>query len=136
MDFQTIYDDYRPRILRYLTHLVGEFEAEDLTQEVFLRVSLALGSFRGEASLGTWIYRIATNAAVDRLRQRDSRTPFTCLDNGREGRETGLEDREAWTGQLLPSPEQQVFLKEGFDCFCDFLKELPETYRLVVALNQ
>ena len=49
--------------------MVGEFEAEDLTQEVMVRVSRSLPNFRGESQLRTWIYRIATNAAVDRMRE-------------------------------------------------------------------
>src|SRR5574342_539452 len=69
-ELQEIYDAFQPRILRYLTRLVGQFEAEDLTQEVFVKAGQALGSFRGESQLSTWIYRIATNAALDRLRSR------------------------------------------------------------------
>src|SRR3989304_7037573 len=68
LEFQKVFDAYQPRILRYLARLVGEHEAEDLTQEVFVKVSQALKTFRGEAQLSTWIYRIATNAALDRLR--------------------------------------------------------------------
>jgi RNA polymerase sigma-70 factor (ECF subfamily) len=60
-DFETIHASYRPRISRYLERLVGQSEAEDLTREVFVRVSRGLPDFRGEAKLSTWIYRIATN---------------------------------------------------------------------------
>ena len=67
-DFQDIYLQFHPLVQRYLTRIVGEYEAEDLTQEVFIRVSQALPGFHGESKLSTWIYRIATNAAVDRLR--------------------------------------------------------------------
>ena len=67
-DFEQIYADFRPRIHRYLTSMVGELEAEDLAQEVFVKLSQALDTFRGEAKLSTWIYRIATNAALDRMR--------------------------------------------------------------------
>ena len=55
LDFQKIHDDFRPRLQRYLARLVGEFEAEDLTQEVFLRISRALPTFRGDSQLHTWI---------------------------------------------------------------------------------
>ena len=63
-----IYKDHRRRVLIYLTRLVGEAEAEDLTQEVFVKVGKGLKDFRGESHLLTWIYRIATNTALDRLR--------------------------------------------------------------------
>lgn len=67
--FNDIYTEYRPKILRYLQRLAGESEAEDIAQEVFLRVHKSLPGFRGESKLSTWIYRIATNAFLDRKRQ-------------------------------------------------------------------
>ena len=68
LEFEEIYTDFRPKVQRYLTRMVGEHEAEDLTQEVFIKISRALDAFRGESQLSTWVYRIATNAALDRLR--------------------------------------------------------------------
>ena len=64
-DFGKIYEDFRPRILRYLTRLVGEGEAEDLAQEVFVKIDRGLKTFRGESRISTWIYRIATHAAIE-----------------------------------------------------------------------
>ncbi len=68
LDFHRVYDEFQPRIRRYLARLAGATEAEDLTQETFVRVHHALEGFRGDAALATWIYRIATNVATDRLR--------------------------------------------------------------------
>ena len=136
LDFQAVYSEYQPRILRYLTGLVGEYSAEDLTQEVFIRVHLALDSFRGESKLGTWIYRIAANAAIDHLRQGGQRHELS-LEGGSAGEdEPDPMDRAAWNGEPAPAIEYELFLREGFDCFCDFLKDLPETYRLVVSLDK
>src|SRR5512140_1275680 len=67
-NFTDIYQEFQPKILRYLSNLVDEADAADLTQEVFLKVSRALDTFRGESSLATWIYRIATNTAYDHAR--------------------------------------------------------------------
>lgn len=67
-DFKEIYSDYYPKLVRYLTGLVGEADAEDLTQEAMVKISKGLENFRGESSLSTWIYRIATNVARDRFR--------------------------------------------------------------------
>jgi RNA polymerase sigma-70 factor (ECF subfamily) len=136
LDFQKIYADFRPRILRYLTGLVGEFEAEDLTQEVFVRVSQALPGFRGEAHLSTWIYRIATNTAFDRLRQASYQraAPQALPDDPDTGEQ--LLDQDIWTGEAPPSLEQCLHQKQRFECFCDYLEKLPENYRLIVALSQ
>ena len=57
---------------RYLKRIVGESDAEDLTQEVFVKIGQALEKFRGESQLSTWIYQIATNAAFDRFRASHS----------------------------------------------------------------
>lgn len=136
LDFQKLYEDFHPRILRYLVGLVGEFEAEDLTQEVFVRVSQALPAFRGESSLSTWIYRIATNAAFDRLRQSSyQHAALQALPDDPDSGEQVV-DQDIWIGEPAPSLEQRLYLKQGFECYCDFIEKLPENYRLVVALNQ
>jgi len=56
-EFQRVHDTFRPRVLRYLTRLVGERDAEDLAQTVMLRVNSGLPQFRHDSSLSTWIYR-------------------------------------------------------------------------------
>jgi RNA polymerase sigma-70 factor (ECF subfamily) len=57
--------------LRYVT---SREEAEDLTQEVFLKVGRSLNGFQGASSIGTWIYRIAANSSLDYLRKLNRRT--------------------------------------------------------------
>lgn len=61
---------HRGRLVAALSRLVEPAEAEDLAQETLLRALAAVDGFRGEAALGTWLYRIATNLAYDRLRTR------------------------------------------------------------------
>ena len=135
-DFTEIYADYYPKIQRYLIHLVGEFEAEDLTQEVFVRVQKALPDFRGDSQLTTWIYRIATNAALDKLRSPSSkRTQEIGLSESPEVDESELVDRDLWTGAETLSAEEQLFRKQRFACYCDFIEALPANYRVVVALS-
>ncbi len=130
LDFQAIYDAYHGRIDRYLSRLVGEEESEDLSQEVFLKVSRGLADFRGESQLSTWIYRIATNAAIDRLRapgfQQDQET-------------AGLDEEDAscaCSSEEIPLPDQEVMRKEMYDCFGNFVRELPAAYRAVVILSE
>ena len=137
LDFQTIHDEFRPKIYRYLMRLVGEFEAEDLTQEVLVKVSRALPTFRGDSQLSTWIYRIATNAALDKLRRPEFKgivqleSPDGCNPGGVE-----VEDQDSGTGEKAPSPEQQVFQMERYACYQDFIESLPLSYRTVVALSE
>jgi RNA polymerase sigma-70 factor (ECF subfamily) len=125
-EFQKIHEAFRPKIHRYLTHLVGEHEAEDLTQEVFVKVSRALKTFRGESQLSTWLYRIATNAAIDKMRSLSFRqgAQESSLDDSNED-----EDRDAWTGEKPPLLEQQFMRKERYQCFGKFVKNLSPHYR-------
>ena len=135
LDFQKLYTEFHPRIFRYLVGLVGEFEAEDLAQEVFIRVNQALSTFRGESRISTWIYRIATNAAFDRLRQSSFR--LTATQNPTDEADFDeLVDQDLWTSESIPSIETSLHIKQRDECFCNFIESLPENYRLVVALSQ
>jgi RNA polymerase sigma-70 factor (ECF subfamily) len=64
-DFGPLYKEFQPRVRRYVARLVGASDAEDVTQQVFLKVSQALPDFRGDSALSTWIWRIAANTATD-----------------------------------------------------------------------
>ncbi len=65
---------YKDRIFHYVCRLSGDVEeAEDITQEVFVRAYRARETFRGECSYLTWLYRIAINLCIDRARDRQRR---------------------------------------------------------------
>ncbi len=130
LEFRGIYDAFHARIFRYLSRLVGNREAEDLSQEVFLKVNQGLKSFRGEAQLSTWIYRIATNAAIDKLR-----TPAFRQDDIAEDLDEERPGTACTAGQAA-SPDQEVMRKEMYDCFGNFVKGLPAAYRAVVILSE
>lgn len=133
LDFKTIHAEYRPKIQRYLARMVGDNESEDLTQEVFIKISRALATFRGESQLSTWIYRIAANTALDRLRDPSfKRIELRELSEDSDGTESQVVGIEAKT----PSVEQQACRKERYECYRDFIKDLPPNYRAVVALSE
>lgn len=72
--FEELYRQFAPRLFGLTTRLAGSrTEGEDLLQDVFLLVHRKLGTFKGEAALGTWIYRLATNCCLDYLRSRQHR---------------------------------------------------------------
>jgi RNA polymerase sigma-70 factor, ECF subfamily len=69
--FEDLVKHYHPRIHDYVARMVHDpVEAEDVAQEAFVRAYLALPSFRGDASFQTWLYRIASNLAIDASRHR------------------------------------------------------------------
>ncbi|MCK5392409.1 MAG: sigma-70 family RNA polymerase sigma factor [Deltaproteobacteria bacterium] len=137
LEFQKIYETFQPKIHRYLTRLVDEHEAEDLTQEVFTKVSQGLKNFRGESQLSTWIYRIATNIAFDRLRNPS----FQQMVQKRLSSDSTAEDKIStenvvWTSERAPSIDQQLIRKEMNECIQNFIEELPENYRTVLVLSE
>lgn len=137
LDFNMIYEEYHAPVQRYLARLVGDDEAEDLAQVVFTRVSQNLNSFRGESRLSTWVYRIAANAAYDRMRQPSFRQQQRAepLDHaGEDGSEIPCLD--PLTGEPAPSLEQQIHHKQREECYCGVLDDLPENYRVVLMLSE
>jgi RNA polymerase sigma-70 factor (ECF subfamily) len=130
-DFSEIYQKFQPKIHSYLCKLAGEADAPDLTQTVFLKVSQSLEGFRGESSLATWIFRIATNVALDR-----SRSPLTLeLTNGSsDAAETATED--FWSGEIPPAVDRQLIRHEMNACIREVVDRLPPDFRSVLLLSE
>jgi RNA polymerase sigma-70 factor (ECF subfamily) len=73
--FEELYRAHAGRLFSVACRMLGNpSDAEDLLQEIFLSAHRKLDSFRGESALGTWLYRLATNACLDYLRSRAART--------------------------------------------------------------
>jgi len=72
--FEELYRAHAGRLFSVACRMLGNTaDAEDLLQEIFLTAHRKLESFRGESSLGTWLYRLATNQCLDYLRSRAAR---------------------------------------------------------------
>jgi len=71
--FEHLYRSHAPRLFGLACRLVGRTEAEDLLQEIFLTAHRKLGLYKGESSLGTWLFRLATNQCLDHLRSKRAR---------------------------------------------------------------
>ena len=138
LEFQAIHDTFRPKILRYLTRFVGEDEAEDLTQAVMVKVSKGLRNFRGDSTLSTWIYRIATNTALDQFRGRTMK--WTGQQSGSTGIWTESEIESVESGIALeeqtPSVEATVIRKEMNECIGEFIGSLHETDKTIIVLSE
>jgi len=102
-----------------------------------LKVHAGLKDFRGEASLSTWIYRIATNAAIDRLRNRSfgqtARVASDAEAPSDVSNESAVTDLAGNTHQ--PSAESSFIRSEMNECIKTYVDDLPESYRTVLALS-
>ncbi len=75
--FQTLVDRYHRRIFAICFRVLGSHaDAEDATQETFVRLARGAAGFRGDAQLSTWLYRVARNVCTDHVRH-DARRPAT-----------------------------------------------------------
>ena len=127
-EFDRIYAEHHIRILRYLTRMVGVQDAEDLAQEVFIRAAKAYEDFRHEAKIETWLCRIATHVAVDRLRGPASRRE-TLL--GQELDEVAADGRET-----VSSLEEKTLRRAANECIRNVIYGLPENYRTPLILSE
>lgn len=136
--FQAVYDQFHDKIRHYLGQLVGESEAEDVTQEVFLKIDKGLEGFKGKSKLSTWVYRIATNTALDKLRSASFRHSSREVSVSGEAGEPDMEiaDRDAGTGKKKPSVDEQVIKWEMHACIREFVDRLPPDYRTVIMLSE
>ena len=136
MEFHQIYKEFYPKIFRYLSRLSGNnLEAEDLTQDVFIKVNEALDKFEGRSSLSTWIYTIATNTANDHFRSASySKGSGTILTA--ENIKENLEDRNVWTWQTEPTSDKMLEKKEMNCCIRRYVEEINENYRTVFILSE
>ncbi len=129
---------FRELVLRYenrIYHLALRMlhdpqDAEDVLQETFISVYRHLESFRGDAEFSTWIYRIATNASLMKLR---SKPTTTSLDEQLADAEEDLPPRELvdWSA----APEQSLLTTEVRSEMDHALTQLPETLRAVFVLR-
>jgi len=110
-------------------------EARDLTQETFLRAFQSIDRFRGDATLKTWIYRIAINQARNRWRwwRRRKREVTVSLDGNGDHREQPL--AVTLTSRNSPSPEQETLAREREGRLREALIGLRQSYREAVILR-
>jgi RNA polymerase sigma-70 factor (ECF subfamily) len=67
---EALYHRYKRRVFGLVTRIVGSSDSEEVAQEVFVRIYRGISRFRGDSALGTWIYRLAVNAALSHVTRR------------------------------------------------------------------
>lgn len=134
--FSEIYDKFYLKILHYVERLVGEFEAEEVTQTVFEKISKNLNSFRGESKLSTWIYRIATNTAQDKLKSPSFKHSYAGRLAPLPIHLPEIEGPISMISGNLCSPDKKIIRDEMSECVREFVDRLPPEYRSIITLNE
>lgn len=120
-------EQYRARVTRYIHYLVRDAgEAEDLAQETLLRAYRQRSTLRDVAALESWLYHIATQISIDRMRAR-SRTVDRQVDTPIEELQIADQDR--------PSPLAIIQQTEMSECVQRYVADLSDPYKAVLLLH-
>lgn len=128
--FEALLTQYQGQVFRLCFRMTGNSEdAADLTQEAFVKVWRALGSFQFDSAFSTWLYRLATNCCLDFLRSQKRRPtqPLTVETDGEEGTIEVPDDS--------PTPEEAAISKEEHEALERAMQSLEPEQRQILTLR-
>lgn len=131
--FETLMRNYYPRILNFIFKFLGDRQkAEDLTQEVFLRVYRHVAGYKPRSQFKTWLYTIARNICLNEMRRKKER--IVSLDDpaGPDGR--GFAHR--LSDKSVAGPDEDLIRREKMTLVQAAVNELPEKQRAAVLLRR
>jgi RNA polymerase sigma-70 factor (ECF subfamily) len=136
-DFSRIYEAYHGKVRAYAAKLLGWAEADDVAQDVFIKVGRSLGSLEDPSKLTSWIYAITLNTVRDAVRRRSAgpgRLAPASAPVPAEGEEDSPLARVPDTASL--SPEEAAMRNEMIACYLDYVRRLPRSYYEVYVLSE
>jgi len=135
---EALMERYSPRIYRVAFGITRSHgDAEEVVQDVFLTLFRKIDSFEGRAALGTWLYRVAANAALIKRRGKrgevevhlEDHLPTFKSDGHREG------DRAMLLADWSGTPERELLSGEAREILEEGLALLPDHYRAILVLR-
>ncbi len=121
--FEALYRQHSGRLYNLAYRMVGSDDADDLLQDIFLQAFRKLGSYKGDSSLGTWLYRLGVNHCLDHLRSKQ----------GRMGQVTDSLDEEGADPVVAPGrPAERNVTRMDLE---RAVEELPPSYRAAFVLH-
>ncbi len=117
---------YRNRVMGIAARMLGDRgEAEELAQDVFVKVYRALGDFRGASLFSTWLFRVTANSCLNHRRRRRAELRIS---DGAAGLELAVADPSSNPHHLLEQKELRTALEKS-------IRSLPEEQRIVLILR-
>ena len=130
--FSLLVERYQQKVFRLVCSVLGPFsaaEAEDVTQEIFLKVFQKMKTYKGGASFRTWLYRLAYNTALDWRRNRKESRVFQEALNSR-----APEDTEIAHHLDESDPLESYLTEERKLLVTEAIEQLPELYRTMIYM--
>jgi len=135
--FTQLVTKYKDALTNYLNVMVGNYDvAADLAQETFLRVYRNITRYSNIYQFSTWLYRIATNLAIDEMRYRKRRGQV-FYNNVWDSSHSQDGDRpELQISDVRRGPRDEVLRKESTQVLGDAIRSLPEKYRTAFVMKE
>jgi len=132
--FEYLVQKYRRPMVSFLYRLArNTAAAEDLAQEVFLRVYRSREKYEASAKFTTWLYRIATNLAVNHARDTRHERPENTLSLDEPDSDTGLTPDVA---DVAPTVEENIVRRERLAAIRQRVQALPERQKMAVVMHK
>lgn len=131
--FEKLLVKYFKRVLNFIYRFIGDRDiAEELTQEVFIRVFNNAKQYKPQADFQTWLFTIAKNVSLNELRRHKTSSLSTDIPSNVEGvgKDLQVEDKHA------QRPDQQMIQNENVVIIRSAINSLPENQRLAVILRR
>jgi len=114
--FEAVYRTHLPRVHSLVRRMTAGRDADELTQDVFVRLWQKLGTFRGDSSFTTWLHRLAVNVVIERFRTdrvrrarlHDGEDIFEVLPGPTQTRDLGMDFEAAL--EKLPDGAREIFV--------------------------
>jgi RNA polymerase sigma-70 factor (ECF subfamily) len=126
--FSQVYDRYERQVFRYAFHILGHRDdADDIKQETFVKAYQAIGSFRSESSLQTWLLKICGNLCRDKIKSWDRRKVTY---------DSTLRDDILGSSSAEDGPQAIVERKEMTEIIFKALRGMPAAQREIIVLHE
>lgn len=130
--FQELVEEHKHNVYYLAMDLVGNhFDAEDISQEVFIKVHKSIGRFQGDAKLSTWLYRITMNTYLDRRRKKSLKV--VSISDRREDNE--LDPLDIVADGVTGNPERETSAAKIDEHINEALQALSEKERSVFVMR-
>jgi RNA polymerase sigma-70 factor (ECF subfamily) len=132
-----IYEAYHRKVVAYTAKLLGSDLAEDVAQEVFVKVGRSLDTLSDDTKLTSWIYAITINTVRDHARKHGAEAGRLVPAREKHGADDAADDPLAQLPNTTSrGPEQSAIRNEMVACYLDYVRRLPRRYYVVYALSE